>query len=107
LTVEDTQRIDIIGVDGKSGDVVLTIADHLDWSDEYDHLKALQEKLNTYLAFIESGQMNESYPSAQGRKPVIDVVFKYEPSSMALDFLERASPMAAAVGAELRSRVKS
>lgn len=106
MTVEDTERIDIIGVDAKSGEVILTIADHLEWTDEYDHLRRLQEKLNTYLAFIESGKMNESYPSARGRKAVIDVVFKFEPSTTGAEFLKRASPLAAAVGAELRSRVK-
>jgi len=106
MTIEDAERIDIIGIDAATGDVILTIANHLDWSDEYEHLTTLQKKLNAYLAFIESGEINETYPKARARRPIIDVVFKYEPSATATEFLRHASSAAASIGAELRSRVK-
>lgn len=106
MTIEEYERIDIIGVDAETGDVILTIADHVDWSDEYGHLMALQKKLNAYIEFIEGGQMSEAYPNARGRRPVIDVVFRHAPTPTAAEFLERARPAVASVGAELRSRVK-
>lgn len=105
MSVEEIDRIDIIGIDPVSGEVVLTIADHLDWSDDYAHLTTLQEKLNTYLAFIESGEMGEQYPQARGRHAVIDLIFRHDPSPMAREFVRRASPAVRSVGAELRMRV--
>lgn len=35
------------------------VCDHIDGSDEDAHLSLLQDKLNTYLAFIESGEVFE------------------------------------------------
>jgi hypothetical protein len=106
MSVEHGDRIDMIGIDATTGDVVLTIADHLDWSDEYGHLAALQKKLNAYLSVIESGEIVEQYPNASGRRPVIDLVFKHDPTPTATEFLRRASPTITSIGAELRSRVK-
>ena len=48
--------------------------------DDSEHLLLLQEKLNSYLAFIESGEIYESYPRAMGRQLVIDLVLKHSPS---------------------------
>ena len=107
MSINDSDRIDIIGVDAATGEVILTIADHLDWSDEYAHLIALQKKLNTYISFIESGEIVEQYPNARGRRLVIDLAFKHDPSPTAAEFLKRASPTIESVGAELRSRVKA
>jgi hypothetical protein len=100
MTVEDRTTVDAIGVEIASGDVVLTISDHLSWDDEQDHLRALQEKLNLYLAFIESGELLTTYPQATGRHPRIDVVFRVQPSNGALRFLEtvRQSTASAEIG---------
>jgi hypothetical protein len=51
--------VDWLGIEKGSGHIVLTVVDDLDWSDEGGHLLALQEKLNRYLAFIESGEVFE------------------------------------------------
>lgn len=37
MTVENADVIDIIGIDNKTGNVVLTVSDHLDWSDSARH----------------------------------------------------------------------
>src|SRR6266540_2021756 len=66
MSISETDKIDVIGIDSASGDVILTVSDHLDWEDVGTHLLQLQEKLNTYLAFIESGEMLESYPKSAG-----------------------------------------
>ncbi|WP_407059149.1 DUF6572 domain-containing protein [Ralstonia syzygii subsp. celebesensis] len=34
-----------------------------------EHLLLLQEKINCYLRFIESGEIYNSFPSAEGRSP--------------------------------------
>jgi hypothetical protein len=60
MSVEQKDVIDAIGVNKESGEVVLTISDHLDWEDTSAHLLVLQDKINTYIAFIESGEILQS-----------------------------------------------
>jgi hypothetical protein len=87
MTVEQASVIDAIGTDRTSGAVHLTIADHLEWNRE--HMVMLQDKLNTYLAFVESGEIYSAYPDATGRNVVIDVVLKHRPNDEAASFLEK------------------
>jgi hypothetical protein len=89
VSIEDVKQIDLVGIDRESGDVELTVSDHLDWRNSQAHQLALQSKLNTYLAFIESGEIYEKYPKAQGRRLVITVAGKYEPDSGGKNFLEK------------------
>ncbi len=79
---------------------MLTIADHLPWNGA--HLATLQEKLNTYLRFLESGEVYASYPMAKGRKLEINVVAKFRPTQEALRFLERAGGTIQSAGFEFR-----
>src|SRR6185436_346209 len=91
VAVEKPDVIDAVGIDKTTGDVVLTIADYLDWdSSETQHLEMLQQKLNAYLRFIESGELIESCPDAAGRRPVISLVARCEPSPAASRFLAAA-----------------
>jgi hypothetical protein len=68
MSVEQTDVVDIISIDRETGHVVLTISDHLDWSDSVGHQAILQKKLNTYLAFIESGEILGQCPKAKNRR---------------------------------------
>jgi hypothetical protein len=45
MSVEDVDEVDVVSVDKKSGHVVLTISDHLDWSDTIKHQTILQKSL--------------------------------------------------------------
>ena len=88
MSIKDQNSVDVIGVN-ENGIVVLTISDHLEWDDE--HLYLLQEKINTYLAFIESGEVYVTYPNSKGKEFKINVVCKYEPSLAAMEFLSRCT----------------
>jgi len=79
VSVEQTDVVDILGIDRKTGHVVLTISDHLDWSDSVGHQTILQKKLNTYLAFVESGEILTRYPEAKSRPVAFRVVFQIPP----------------------------
>ena len=79
MSVEDKNKIDAISTN-KENQVVLTISDHLEWDDSNEHLIILQDKVNSYLDFLESGQIDESYPSAAGKKIMIQIVFKFLPN---------------------------
>ncbi len=95
MSLDNLKIIDALGVEVSSGHIVLTIIDAWDWADELDHLIALQEKINTYLNFIESDQIYEDYPDANGQPLRIDLITKFPLPEIAIEFLERASEIAA------------
>jgi hypothetical protein len=69
---------------------LLVVSDHLDWNDSLGHQITLQEKLNAYLAFIESGELYRDFPKAAGKRVEIRVAFQFAPDASAEDFLQKA-----------------
>ncbi|MCF6345558.1 MAG: hypothetical protein L3J00_03710 [Thiomicrorhabdus sp.] len=100
-TIEDTNKIDAIGIDKNSGIVILKIFDHLDWSDEQNHLYLLQEKINSYLRFMESEEVFEAYPDAKMRKLQISISFKETPSANCIKFLDTITKIISDSGFDL------
>jgi hypothetical protein len=98
LGVENTNVVDAIGLDNVTDEAVLTLIDANEW-DGAEHLIALQDKLNCYLRFIESGELLDAYPNARGREVRIDVIFRSHPDPAGVAFLEKAE--AAIRGASL------
>jgi Immunity protein 27 len=82
MAIDQTDVVDLIGVDPIRGEAQLIISDHLDWNkgdkQDREHMYLLQEKVNTYLRFIESGEINTACPKAKGKKAVIRLVAKYD-----------------------------
>ena len=97
MTVEQHDVVDFASINA-DGEVVLTVSDHLPWDPINEHLFCLQEKLNCYMRFIESGEILESYQQAPGRRIVIGVVLKYPAPQDASWFFERASAALNAAG---------
>lgn len=104
MALENPNVVDAAGIENGSGLLVLTIADSWDWEDERKHLSSLQEKLNAYFNFIETGEIWESYPDSAGHPIVIDVVGKFEMPQAGIDLLERAAVFAAELGVTIRKR---
>jgi len=105
MPIDRTDKVDLLGIDKSTGAVCLTISDHLDWTHEFEHLKLLQDKLNSYLRYIESGEMHTALPGTVGRSIEINVVLKYEPSPTAESFLRKARTAIEAEGFQLSWRV--
>lgn len=104
MSLENTFTIDAAGVEDQSGIAVLTIADSWDWNDVQSHLLALQDKLNAYFHFIESGQIWESYPAAKGRKISIDIISRFPVPTAMKEFLEKAEQAATELDVIIRLR---
>jgi hypothetical protein len=104
VTIEDHNVVDIVSID-PAGNVVLTISDHLEWTDAHAHLVILQEKMNRYLAFIESGEILERYPDAKNRNVVIEVVFQSVPDPAGREFLEKAKAIVQQAGFKFHWKV--
>jgi hypothetical protein len=93
MAIDQVNVVDSIGIEPNRGEAQLIIADHLDWatSERSDrrHMYLLQEKINTYLRFIESGEIYTAYPQANGKRLVIRIVAKHDMSTNAKEFFAK------------------
>jgi hypothetical protein len=105
VSVEQFDIVDVISIHQKTGHVVLTISDHLDWSNTIEHQRTLQTKFNKYLAFVESGEILTRYPDARDLPVTFKVVFKYKPDEDGWRFLARAKEVIESAGFNLRHEV--
>ncbi|HEV2221656.1 MAG TPA: DUF6572 domain-containing protein [Candidatus Acidoferrales bacterium] len=106
MSIDQPNVVDIVSID-VTGHVVLTVSDHLDWSDTRGHLLKLQAKINTCLAFVESGEILRKYPDSNQRGVVIEVVGKYAPEAEGLEFLRKAKSIVEAAGYGFRFEIFS
>lgn len=97
MTVEQKDVIYIVTLD-RSGVVILTISDHLSWDSVNEHLFCLQEKINTYLRFIESEEILSKYPNLLGHQSRIDVTLRYPVPAEANWFFDEVTHEVAEAG---------
>jgi hypothetical protein len=103
MSIEQTNTIDFVNIDRETGAIVLAISDHLEWSvDGEKHLLLLQEKLNTYMRFIESGELLIQFPAAVGKRVVVSIVGKFPMSDKASNFFDSAANSIRDAGFELK-----
>lgn len=106
MSILDTNIVDVIGIDAPNGIVRLGISDHLRWDEaQHDHLLLLQDKINTYLVYLESGQVYENNPNTKNCRFEIELVSKYELSTGALEFFRQAQKIVREAGFEFTWRV--
>jgi|SRR5882757_2769571 len=90
MTIDQTNVIDFAAIDPKTDEATLFLTDHLEWgNDDKGHMLLLQEKINSYVAAMESGEIYELYPKSIGRKLSIRVLGKYPLNEGANDFFDQ------------------
>jgi hypothetical protein len=90
MTIEQLDEIDIITNDEALEVLTLVISDHVEWDEKNEKLFLLQEKLNKYLSFLESGEVYEKYPKIKHGNFLISLVCKYRPAGEGVKFLSLA-----------------
>src|SRR5262249_39251794 len=81
LSINQSESVDVMGIDKQTGRVSLGISDHLRWDAPLDsHLAVLERKLATYVHFVRSGQLLMHYPDAASRGVSIQLICKYRVS---------------------------
>jgi hypothetical protein len=101
MSVSDSNVIDFISTD-PNGNIFLTISDHLEWDEELEHILLLQNKINSYLSFIESGQIYIDYPTSKGKNIIVNIYFKFLPNESAEKFLAVAKAAVQSAGFDLK-----
>lgn len=107
MSIDQQKVIDLMGSKPGSNVLDLFITDHLPWdkATEYEHAYKLQEKVNAYLAAIESGELFETYPEHKGKSVVINVLGKYELNGFAKKFYQKLSGVVKGAGFELKFKL--
>lgn len=90
MTIEDADKIDLLGRNRATGSPTLVISDHLPWDVYGEHFGLIERKLGTYLRFIKSGQIWENFGGDTGVPIAIELVYKYPPTPLAEKFLSAA-----------------
>ena len=91
MAIDNAEVIDATAYEGKK--LILQLYDHLEFDDEIikEHMFMLQDKLNTYIWFIDSKQYEETYPNASLSVYEIQIKFKYQPSDFCIEYLNRVN----------------
>lgn len=87
--VRDAATIDLVTHDPKTDEVVLVMTETRPWDAKGAHLLDLQAKLQTYLTFIESGQLGAKFPRMMGKSIRIRVDCAQPPGPLEDKFLQR------------------
>jgi hypothetical protein len=100
MSILETDKIDIVGTRPGTNVVRLVVADHLGWDDVERHSKLLQEKINTYIAFVESGQLGNLQEPTIPPSPdvVIALALTAVPSDEAKVFLAETERFLRGIG---------
>jgi hypothetical protein len=62
VSVEEADLIDIVGINRETGFVILTISDHLDWSDSTAHQLILKKSSTPTWLLLKAAKSRESIP---------------------------------------------
>lgn len=98
-TGEPLTEVDGITLDPKTGEVVLVLFGPPGWGP--GHLEGLEDRLNNYVGFVDSGELREQFPAAAGRKVRIQLVSPATPSATGIAFVEEAKAFLGDAGISL------
>lgn len=122
MSILDKEIIDGVASTSDGLGIALFLSDHLEWTDdqidedcdyeqmlfnEYEHLMLLQDKINSYIAFLENKQYEEidKFKNNQFQYGVIQIHFKYELTENAKKFLNAVQAQINPIGIEIKYHV--
>ena len=110
MAVDNIKVIDGMGINKTQDAIMLLLCDHLPWKGENapkiaDHLLLLQKKINAYIAFCESGQYKEKYPTLEPKMAVIDIRFQYDIPETCEQFLQVVQEQVGELGIKIEVHV--
>jgi hypothetical protein len=109
MSVLDTDVIDYVYLEDVTQTPVLVVSDPLKWTlgeqDDDDHLEALREKLNSQIAFVETGQIRGLFPAYDGNEVRVEVVARHALTRVAEEFYRMAQRVMAESNMDLQFRL--
>ncbi len=81
-------QVDLVSLAPDGSTVFLSLIETRPWDENGENLFDFQSKLNSYLDFVESGQLETTYPEARGKKIVFRLHAAEHPTGEAIRFIE-------------------
>lgn len=111
MAIDDAGVIDGAAIDDSNA-LILLLTDHIPWEgelalSEYDHLELLQNKLNDYVAYVESGQFRQTFPDHELTMGIIRICFKYNIPDICEQYLNVAQNQIGHLGIKIEAVVDS
>ena len=97
MSILEKNTLDGVALTKDKKTLALMISDHLPWDNEYEHLTALQEKLNSYIVYWQSGQYKNIRDAKKVKNCVVEIYFMHEPTENAYRFLETVNQQIAQI----------
>lgn len=88
MSIIETQVVDGIATTDDGKELIMLIADHLNWENEMEHLLLLQDKINAYIEFWEDKQYLTIYPDKSISEAVIEIHFLHGTTKNCMSFIE-------------------
>ena len=104
MSIVDNKTVDGIALTDDNNGIILLIADHMDWRDEYQHLVMLQEKINVYITFLEQKQYEDIYKGENITYGIIEIHFLYSLTANAEKFLQSVQNQVAELSSFMEER---
>lgn len=91
MSVAEKDVVDGIAIGHDGETLIMEIYDHLNFEDEFKHIAILQDKLNTYIWFINSKQYSDLYPNTEFKSYLIIIHFLHELSDNSKKFVNESN----------------
>jgi hypothetical protein len=105
MSIDQANVVDLIATSPDDRKVILLISDHLEWTGDHksdmEHMYQLQQKVNTYLEFLESGDIYRKYPTAAGKSISIRISAKYPMNKEGAEFFEKVRSIVVKYGYDM------
>ena len=71
--VHNPKVVDLIDFDPDRGEVVLSMIEERPWGSVPDQIKQIEDKFNSYLAYVLAGHLEREYPQYAGKRAVFQL----------------------------------
>lgn len=107
MSVRDVDIVDYVYLEDDTQTPVLVVSDPLSWvpPEDEDHLELLREKLNSQIAFVDSGQIRSIWKPYCGGLVRVEVVARHSLSQAAREFYAAAARVMAQSNMDLQFRL--
>lgn len=102
MSISETNKIDALAVSQDGEALMLLIADHLPWDDEHTHLVVLQDKLNAYMSYIQSGDWKQQVQQ-NVKYAIIEIHFKHDITENCEKFLQSVQNLFGPHGVKIKA----
>jgi hypothetical protein len=87
MTIANHRIVDLVSADPLTGMVFLSLVEEREWGGDGELLPDLQAKLNTYLEYVQGGQLVEDYPDLRGHPVTFRLHYFHEPTAREREFI--------------------